>query len=186
MPKMVSEFQKSEIARLTRLANRRLERAAGGQKSYLEFWVNRMTGSTKFSAATKGLTFMEVQAKLHELYSFIDAMASTKAGWEKLKQVSIEKTKEKLDMLSYDLTDEELGDILEQLPVKSSREDFYRAVNLVDATKEEEGEDWEATADRISDLMAEKITYQDAYEMAKRAREKRAQRKMAGKRNRNK
>ena len=181
MPKMVSDFQKTEIARLTRLANRRLERAEGGQKKYLEYVMQRMTGSTKFSAAVSGLTFEQAQAKLHDLYAFTSSLASTKAGWEKLRKTALEKTKEKLDKMEYDLTEDELADILEQLPAGASREDFYRAVNLVDATKEEEGEDWEATADRISDIIAEKVVYQDAYEMAKRAREKRAARRASKK-----
>lgn len=186
MAKMISDFQKGEIARLTRLANRRIERAEGGQRSYLEHWVNQMTGAKQFSAATKGLTFMEAQAKLKDLYAFTSSYAGTKKGWERLRQVSLEKANEKLGDMGYDITNEELGDILEQLPSGSSREDFYRAVNLVDATKEDEGDDFESTAENIADIMAEKVTYQDAYEMAKRAREKRAARKMEGKRNKRK
>ena len=70
MAKMISDFQKGEIARLTRLANRRIERSEGGHKAYLEYWVDQMTGAKKFSAATKGLTFEQAQAKMHDLYKF--------------------------------------------------------------------------------------------------------------------
>lgn len=180
MAKMISDFQRGEIARLTRLANRRIERAGAGQRSYLEYWVNQMTGEKKFSAATKGLTFEQAQAKLHELYKFTDYMGSTKKGWEELKKLSVEKTRQKLDQMNYDLTDEELADILEQLD-SNKRKDFYLAVNKVQAAKDAAGSDWSGSADEIADAvstqLSEKNEYQAAYEAALTGRNKRAARK---------
>jgi len=180
MAKMISDFQKGEIARLTRLANRRIERAGAGQRSYLEYWVNQMTGKSKFSAATKGLTFEQAQAKLHELYKFTDYMGSTKEGWEELKKLSVERTREKLDLMDYDLTDEELADILEQLD-SNKRKDFYLAVNKVQAAKDAAGSEWsgstEEIADAVSTQLAERNEYQAAYEAALVGRNERAARK---------
>lgn len=177
---MMNEFQKGEIIRLTRLANRRIERAEGGQKAYLEYWVNQMTGAKQFSAATKGLTFEQAQAKLHELYKFTDYMGSTKKGWEELKKLSVEKTREKLDLMNYDLTDEELADILEQLE-SNKRKDFYLAVNKVQAAKDAAGSEWSGSADEIADAVSTQISeqneYQEAYKRALKVREKNAARK---------
>lgn len=180
MAKMISSFQRGEIARLTRLANRRIERAEGGQRSYLEYWVNQMTGAKQFSASTKGLTFEQAQAKLNELYKFTSYKGSTKKGWEELKKLSVEKTREKLDLMDYDLTDEELADILEQLDSKK-RKDFYLAVNKVQAAKDAAGSEWSGSADEIADAvstqLSEKNEYQAAYEAALTGRNKRAARK---------
>ncbi|MBO7093662.1 MAG: hypothetical protein J6W33_01985 [Spirochaetia bacterium] len=180
MPKMMSDFQKGEIVRLTRLANRRIERAGAGQRSYLEYWVNQMTGSKKFSASTKGLTFEQAQARLHELYKFVDYAGSTKKGWEELKKISVERANEKLGRMNYDLTDEELADILEQLD-SNKRKDFYLAVNKVQAAKDAAGSDWSGSADEIADAVstqiAEKNEYQAAYELALKGRQERAARK---------
>lgn len=180
MAKMISDFQKGEIARLTRLANRRIERAGAGQRSYLEYWVNQMTGKSKFSAATKGLTFEQAQAKLRELYKFVDYAGSTKQGWEELKKLSVERANEKLQNMNYDLTDEELADILEQLD-SNKRKDFYLAVNKVQAAKDAAGSEWsgstEEIADAVSTQLAERNEYQAAYEAALTGRNERAARK---------
>lgn len=180
MVKMISDFQKGEIARLTRLANRRIERAGEGQRAYLEYWVEQMTGKKKFSAATKGLTFAQAQAKLHELYKFTDYIGSTKEGWKKLKKLSVERAREKLDLMGYDLTDEELADILEQLDSKK-RKDFYLAVNKVQIAKDSAGSEWSGSADEIagavSTQIAEQNEYQEAYKQAMKIREKNEARK---------
>lgn len=172
MAKKITDFQKTEIARLTRLANRRLERATGGQKSYLEYAVKKATGAEKFSAATKGLTFTQAQAKLHELYKFIDYKGSTKAGWEELKQISVERANETLSDMGYDLTDEELADILKQLD-NNKRSEFYRAVNLVEAAKQAAGDTWEGSTEQIAAAINEKVEGDIALERALRAREAR-------------
>lgn len=180
MAKMISDFQKGEIARLTRLANRRIERAEGGQRRYFDYWLKKMTGDTKFSAATKGLTFERAQAKLHQLYKFIDYAGSTKKGWEELKRISVERARQKLDLMDYDLTDDELADLLEQLD-SDNRNDFYLAVNKVQAAKDAAGSEWSGSADEIADAVAtqlsEKNEYQAAYEAALTGRKERAARK---------
>lgn len=172
MAKKISDFQRSEIARLTRLANRRLERATGGQRSYLEYAVEKATGAKKFSAATKGLTFTQAQAKLHELYKFVDYKGSTKAGWEELKAISVERANETLSNMGYNLTDEELADILKQLDT-NKRSEFYRAVNLVEAAKQAAGDKWEGRTEQIADAIKEKADNQEALQRALEAREAR-------------
>ena len=139
-----------------------------------------MTGKSKFSAATKGLTFEQAQAKLRELYKFVDYAGSTKQGWEELKKLSVERANEKLQNMNYDLTDEELADILGQLD-SNKRKDFYLAVNKVQAAKSAAGSEWSGSADQIADAVAtqlsEKNEYQAAYEAALTGRNERAARK---------
>ena len=73
--------------------------------------------------------------------------------------------------MGYDLTDQELAEILEQIDAGDKRE-FYRAVNLVQAAKDEAGEDWAPSSAKISQAIAEKATAQQALEKALGARRK--------------
>ena len=94
----VTQQQKAEIKRLTRQANRRIERATSGQRSYLESVVRKMTGTGagKFSAAYKGLTERQAAAKIRKLEQFlyeedetgsrINKRSTTRSGWKAMKE----------------------------------------------------------------------------------------------------
>lgn len=167
MAKM-TPLQVAEIRKLTRRANRRIERATGGQETYLKGLVKRATGAEKFSAATKGLTYEQAAAKLKQLDKFLGTRSTTRAGWKAIKRESVKKANDTLEMYGYDLTDEELAEILEQIG-DAGRENFYRAVNLVSAAKGDE--DWEGTADQVADAINQKLDYQEALTLALEMRE---------------
>lgn len=168
----ITQEQKNKIRELTRRANRRIERATGGQKSYLEHQVRKATGSTKFSAATKGLSYEQAQAKLEKLDKFLTAKTTKISDWKKLQKQSVSRANETLKGEGYNLTDEELADILEQIDSEDKRE-FYRAVNLVEAAKYEAGDDWEGTVDQIAEVIEQKVNAQEALEKALQARKER-------------
>lgn len=176
MARMVTAQQRAEIARLTRQANRRIERATGGQLSALEYWMEKQTGAAKFSASSAGLTYEQAEAKLELLEQFRGLKSSKITSWKEMKRESVNKANETFGEMGYDLTDEELADILKQLDSKK-RSDFYRAVNLVQAAKEKAGESWEGSSSEIAAAIAEKASYQEALERGLEAREERAKRK---------
>ena len=124
-----------------------------------------MTGAQKFSAATKGLSYSQAAQKIKNLETFLGSKISTITGWKEVKADSVRKTAQTLGSMGYDLTDQELADILIQIG-DADRREFYRAVNLVQAAKTEAGEDWAATPRQISDAIMEQIS---AFEALKRA-----------------
>ena len=169
----ITTEQKKEIRRLTRAANRRLERATPGQRSALEYYVNQSVGANKFSAATKGLTAEQAELKIKILNKFMaPGGISTRKGWDRLKRENVRKANETLQSEGYDLTDEELAEILEQIDT-SSKKDYYRAINLVEAQKIQKGEGWEGSPEEITKAITQKATYQQALTKALQARKKR-------------
>lgn len=184
----ITREQIKEIRTLTRRANRRIERATPGQRKALEYYIKKYTGATKFSAATKGLTGEAAAKKLADLNRFLAGESSTRRGWDRLKQKNVENANKKLRKQGYNLTDEELAELLEQIDTKN-RNDYYKAVNLVEAAKleaiakqeaaEQEGEEleagtgWEGSSEDIAAAIAEKVTYQEALAKAIMARNKR-------------
>lgn len=166
----MTKQQKDTIKTLVRRANRRIERATLGQRGALEYYVEQVTGGKKFSAATKGLTAAQADLKIKQLEKFLASKVSTRKGWDKVKADNIRKANETLHQQGYDLTDEELSEILKQLDVKNGKE-YYRAINLVSAAKAED-EDWTGSPDQISEAIAEKASAQQALEKALRNRER--------------
>lgn len=165
----ITKEQKQQIRLLTRRANRRIERATEGQRSALEYYVNKATGADKFSAATKGLTAEQAAAKIRDIERFLASESSTRKGWDKIKNENVRKANETLKQQGYDLSNEELAEILEQVDT-SSKKDFYKAINLVEAKKITEGEGWEGSPDEITAAITEKFTYQQALTKALQAR----------------
>lgn len=168
----ITREQIKEIRTLTRRANRRIERATPGQRSALNYYVNKATGADKFSASTKGLTQEQAAAKLRDLETFLNSPSSTRKGWDRIKQENVRKANETLSEEGYDLTDEELAEILEQIDAKNKK-DYYKAINLVEAAKQEAGAGWEGSSEDIAAAIAEKVTYQEALERAITARNER-------------
>lgn len=170
--KGITQEQIKEIQKLVRRANRRIERASGGQLRYLESVVRRATGGqTKFSAAYKGLSETEAKHKIEKLEDFLGAMSTTRVGWDWIKKEIVHKTGEKLSKMGYTLTDEEIADILQQVDGKSSV-DYYRAINLVQAAKWDV-EDREYNYQEIADIIGEKASAQEALKKAIKARKER-------------
>ena len=187
----ITQQQKNEIRQLTRRANRRIERATPGQRSYLESMVRRITGTgaNKFSSAYKGLTERQATAKIRQLRQFlyeedpetgeiINKISTTRAGWDEMKARILAKTGETWrNVKGYHITDEELAIILEQEDIKDTK-DFYRAVNLVEAQKFKYGKvntKWEGTEDDIVATINLKYGYKEALKRGLKAKEGRQQ-----------
>ena len=152
----ISKEMQKEIRTLVRRANRRIERAKGGQKTYLESIVS----GGKFSAATKGMSQTQAQALLNRLNKFLGSMSTTRVGWDWIKQEIVHKSGTTLRSKDYTITDAELAEILMQID-SSDKKEFYRAINLVEAAKQSD-ENWGGTAKEIADAIAEKVSAQEA------------------------
>ena len=165
------------IRQLTRRANRRIERAVGGQRTYLESIVR----GGKFSASVSGMTETQKRAAINRLERFLGAWSTTRVGWDVVKMDIVHKTQKTLaaqendKVAGYTITDEELAEILMQVNDKDKTE-FYRVVNLVEAARNKEG--WQGTADEIASLIKQKISDQDALEMAMAVRKENKLKKM--------
>lgn len=168
MEKEITRQQQAAIRSLTRTANRRLERATEGQRRALEKYI----GAEKFSAKTRGMSYQQAARQLKELERFLAAKSSTRKGWEEIKQKSIRNANRTLSNQGYNLSDDELADILEQIE-DGKKQDFYRAVNLVSAAKYEAGQEWTGTEEQITTALETKASYQEALIKALNAREKR-------------
>ena len=168
----ITSIQKQLIRTLVRRANRRIERATPGQRSSLEWYVNQVTGAKKFSAAVKGLTGEQAAAKIKTIQRFLSSDVTTRKGWDRIKRENVRKANQTLSEEGYDLTDEELAEILEQIDTENKKE-YYRAINLVEAKKIQEGESWEGSSEEIIKAIAQKATYQQALTKALQARKNR-------------
>lgn len=164
----ITRQQKETIRTLTRRANRRLERATPGQQKALRHYI----GADKFSAATRGLSYAQAQQKIEQLQVFLQSKSSTRKGWDAIKARNVSKAAETFRGMGYDLSDEELAEILIQVDTGNTAE-YYRAVNLVQAAKygaELVGDLWRGTDEQIQEAIAERISAADALDLAKKLR----------------
>ncbi len=160
--------QKEAIKKAVRAANRRVERAEEkypGMANYLHSIITRSTGAPKFSAKTKGLTYEQAAKKIEELNRFMEKDITKITSWKKEKKEEVRLGNEALKAEGYDLTDEEFGEILEQVDAEN-KDVLYEAVNKVQAKKVEmdkqaakdpSKEKWTGTPDQISRAITEKI-----------------------------
>ncbi|MBQ6500386.1 MAG: hypothetical protein IJI87_03215 [Mogibacterium sp.] len=152
----VTKDQTALIRRLTRRANRRIERAKGGQKTYLESIV----AGGKFSAATKGMSQQQAAAQIRKLEKFLNRMSTTRVGWDWIRKEIVHKAAQTLSKQGYSITDEELAEILMQVDA-SDKTEYYRVINIVEAKKNEDP-GWKGTAANIQAAIEEKISAQQA------------------------
>lgn len=136
MSREMTREQYKEIRRLTRAAQRRMERATPGQKRALEYYVKKATGAEKWSSAAKGFTYQQAQAQIAKLERFMAGASTTKRGWARIKAQNVEAANKKFTkrQKGFDLTDEEFAELLIQADAKT-RQETYRAVNTVQAVK---------------------------------------------------
>lgn len=169
--------QYKEIRKLTRAAQRRMERASPGQRRAMEYQVKKSTGAPKWSSATKGFTYQQAQAQIQKLKRFMEAESTTIRGWRSLKEEQVAKAKRTLEdrYKGFDLTDEELAEIFIQAGEKSKSEK-YKAINLVQAAKTKAGDAWTGSKSEIEKAVGEKVTAEAAYRRALRARKENIER----------
>lgn len=165
----ITQQQKADIRRLVRAANRRIERAGAGQTKALEYYVQKATGQKKWSSAMKGMTAEQAAFRIKQLESFMEGKSTTIRGWREIKSQNVSKANETLSEMGYDFDDEELAEILMQIDT-ADKKDFYKAINLVQAAKDEAGDAWEGSKKQIQKALAEKATAQEALDKAIQAR----------------
>ena len=165
MAKITSD-QKKQIALLTRRANRRIERASEGQRRYLERYIRRMTGGSKFSAKYAGMNEAQAQYKIEQLEKFLShELTTTKRGWKELTRSNVAAANATFSKRGYNLTDQELADILMQIDTDNKIE-YYRVVNVVYARKNQMGDQWTGELDQIRSAIESKISAKAAAKMA--------------------
>ena len=177
MAKEMTREQYKEIRKLTRKAQRRMERATEGHRRAMEFSVQRAIGSTKWSSAVKGFSYQEAEQRISALSEFLKSEYTKIRPWNALKQENVEKARRTLEdrYSGFNLTDEELADIFKQVGDKQ-RSEKYRAINLVVAAKAKKGELVpKLSSEEISKAISEKVSYEAAYRRALRARKRLAQ-----------
>ena len=163
----ISQELYKELRKLTRAAQRRMERASAGQRSYLEFIVEQKTGAKKWSSAAKDMTTQQANAQIRKLKDFLNAPTSSRKGWESTKKSNVAKANATFGSRrqGHDITDEEMAEILKQLG-DPDRKSFYHAVNKVQAMKGYMGDSWKGTPDDIALALKQKWSAQDAYKRA--------------------
>ena len=172
----ISKELYAELRRLTRTAQRRMERATPGQRRALEFYVKQATGSTKWSSAASGMTTQQANARIQQLRKFLgydeqnrqaEQVTSTRKGWESIKASNVEKANATFGRrrAGHNITDEEMAEILMQLGDPSKKE-FYHAVNKVQTMKGYMGKEWKGDKNDIAKALAQKWSAQDAYKRA--------------------
>lgn len=166
--RQITAKQKAEIRRMTKTANERLRSATEGQRSYLEYQVNKATGGTKFSGRTKDMSYIEAKQQLEKLQRFLDAKSSTRRGWKAIKRQQVEAANKRWKSWGYDLTDYELATLLQQIDTKGKKV-YYQAVDKVQAAKYRGG-GYELDAKAIAAAIDEQISEQKATQSLIRAR----------------
>ena len=172
----ISKELYAELRRLTRAAQRRMERATPGQRRALEFYVKQATGSTKWSSSAAGMSTQQANARIQQLRKFmgyneqnkqVEQVTSTRKGWEAIKESNVAKANATFGKrrAGHNLIDDEMAEILMQLGDPTKKE-FYHAVNKVQAMKGYMGEKWKGDANDISKALAQKWSAQDAYRRA--------------------
>lgn len=155
-----------------RRMNRRIERASEGQRRSLEYNIRgyttrqRSSGITVFSQA-KAKTEQEYYKRMKELKAFEQAKTSTRAGWKRLKRSNVEKAAQTFrDDGGYDITDDELEIILEELEAQELSKGkrnrigtppaLMEAITNVEIAKSQLGDSWEETIDNIRSAINQK------------------------------
>lgn len=163
----ISQELYKELRRLTRAAQRRMERATPGQRRALEFYVEKATGAKKWSSAAAGMTTQQAKAQIAKLEKFLAGESTTKRGWEALKKRNVEAANKTFARRrpGHNITDEELAEILMQLG-DPTKEEFYKAVNKVQAMKGYKGDKWTGSNKDIANAIAQKWSSQAAYRRA--------------------
>lgn len=172
----ISQELYKELRRLTRAAQRRMERATPGQRRALEFYVQQATGAKKWSSAAAGMTTQQAKAQIQRLQKFmgydeqnrqVEQVTSTRKGWESIKASNVAKANATFASrrAGHNITDDEMAEILIQLGDPSKKE-FYHAVNKVQAMKGQMGDKWKGSSSDIAKALAQKWSAQDAYRRA--------------------
>lgn len=172
----ITAAQQRALSNLARAANRRLERASEGQRAYLERQISkyhtrqRSGGATVFKQG-KAASESEYRARMRELERFMSAQTSKITGWKEVKKAQVKAAGETLRGEGYDLTDEELAAILEELDEGHSSAAFYSALANVEISKSSAGANWQPDKETISAAINERRSAQQRTEQLLKIRQ---------------
>lgn len=175
----VTAQQQRELAATARRANRRIERASEGQRAAFRYFIRnyhtrtRDDGTLVFKQGKAG-SEAEYQSRMKELERFLGAESTTRKGWEALKKSNVEKAGKKIRGQGFTITDKELKVILEELPAKAKKAEYYKALENVEIYKgTRKKPNQEPTAAEIKKAMKSRRTAQQRTEALLKLREKR-------------
>ena len=174
---LTAEMQ-HELANLARAANRRIERATPGQRQALEYYLKgyhtreRENGMRVFQQG-KAKSVSEYKQRMKELRKFMgteeEPTISRRSEWEKVKREAVKKAGETIRKQGYNITDDELSNILQEAHPADSTE-FYKALANVEISKNEAGDFWNATRNEIAKALESRRTAQERAEALIRSR----------------
>ena len=175
----VTAQQQRELAAIARRANRRIERASEGQREAFRYFIRnyhtrtRDDGTIVFTQGKAG-SEAEYQSRMKELERFLEAESTTIKGWNRLKQQNVTRAGKTIRNQGFNLTDKELKVILQELPAKSSKAAFYKALENVEIYKDSrKNQTKEPTPEQIKKAMKSRRTDQQRTEALLKLREKR-------------
>lgn len=172
---LTREMQRA-LANRARAANRRLERATPGQRAYLEKQIAkyhvRERGTNIVFKQGKAMSEAEYRARMRELDTFMAARTSTRRGWDQMKREQVESAGATIRGQGYDITDDELAIILEEIDDGHGSAAFYKALANVEIGKELAGDTWTPSREQISNALNERRSAQQRTEMLLKMRQK--------------
>lgn len=162
---MVSAAQQKQLAAIARRANRRLERATQGQRAYLEkqiakYHVRQRPGGATVFQQGKAKSTAEYRARMRELEAFLKAETSRRKGWDAMKAAQVSAAGETIRQGGYDITDQELTGILEEIGEGHSSAEFYKALANVEISKRQNDSE-NLSRDEIRNAINERRTAQE-------------------------
>lgn len=156
MPISAEQWQRLDT--LTKRANQRIASAYEGQKRALEYYVPE----GKFSRA-KPASVGEYNERMRRVERFLASKQTKRRGWNEIKKTAVKHAGETLRKeRKYELTDDELADIFEEISRRKSKV-FYKILDLVEARK------YEAEAENTSFDLKDAIN--EAFEAHVKAKE---------------
>lgn len=174
----ITAQQQKALAAAARRANRRIERASEGQRAAFEYFIRNYHARTREDGIIvfrqgKAGSEAEYYSRMKELERFLGAESTTRKGWEALKKANVEKAGKKIRGQGFTITDKELKVILEELPAKSKKAEYYKALENVEIYKgNRKNQDKEPTAAQIKKAMKSRRTAQQRTEALLKLRER--------------
>lgn len=192
---MITKEQQAELRKKARAANERIRKASGSaQRAYEHYTRKYHTYTSKKgerlfrTGAAK--TEAEFRQRMRELDDFLKSDYTTKSGWQKSRKRGLSKAIETLENMGYDVTEEELANIIQETGGSSQRSAaFYRALENLTIEKLQKRYS-EMKDEEFEEEIAERRTDQQAAEALIKARKERTEKilknlKRAGRKKKN-
>lgn len=170
----VSASEWAEYEKKAKAANRRLDVMSGGQRHAVDYYMK----GERFSRAIPA-TKQEFERNLEKVNRFLKSKQTTKRGWEQIKKTAVKNANKTLTKRrKYELTDEELANIFEEIETRDKKV-MYTILDLVQAKKDKkEIEGSEFTGEELQQAIDE--AFEEHLEAGEAIKKRNAARKRAG------